>query len=149
LLLLNATFAPFTVPILVTMSLQWGIGDIVLISRLAWQVYQTFKYAPKELEVLEKQVLSIANLLDQIAVTFEALYLNRSQRRALRQLVTQCEEALKEVETITKRYASINSEKAKWKILRYHIESGNIQQVRQQLMDQVALLSNFNSTIAM
>jgi uncharacterized membrane protein YgaE (UPF0421/DUF939 family) len=148
-LLLNATFAPFTFPILVTMA-QFGVADVVTISKLAWQVYQTFKYAPKDLKVLEKQVLAISNLLDQIADTFKALHLKPSQRQALRQLVTQCGEALREVETITTCYAPITSGGgAKRKTLRYHMESNNIKQVQQQLMDQVALLSNFNSTIAM
>lgn len=125
------------------------VGDVVLLLNLAWDVHQGFKYAPGELKALSTQALSIHSLLHEIEESFEELHLFPHQRDFLRQLISQCKKVLEDVKKIIKRYECICSGKAKLKRLRYLLDEDKIQQVKQQLMDQVNLLTTFNSTIAM
>ena len=124
------------------------IGDVLLLTQIAFKVHQGFKSAPEELKTLSTQVFHIHSLLQQIKESFEKINLDKYEERNLWELISRCKDILKDVRGIIKYYHSIRSENGKRKRLKWLLESGRIHQVKQDLMDQVHLLTSFNTAIA-
>src|SRR5438034_7665970 len=129
------------------MSFGVGLGDVVLVSSFAWKIYQCCKSAPDDFKTLAAYVWSVYTLLHQIEHSFEELHMNKCQRRNLQKLVAQCADVLRELETVLQRYECLVTGARRWRVMKWQMESDCLNQIKQRLMDQIALLTSFNTSI--
>jgi hypothetical protein len=131
------------------MSFGVGLSDVVLVSSLAWKIYQCCKSAPSDFKTLAAYVWSVYTLLHEIEHSFEELHLNKYQHKNLQKLVAQCADVLNELETVLQRYECLVTGPRRWRVMKWQMESDGLNQMKQRLMDQIALLTSFNTSIMM
>ncbi|KAK2778099.1 hypothetical protein FQN53_001866 [Emmonsiellopsis sp. PD_33] len=130
--------------------MQVGVGDVVLLSSLALKIYSGCKTAADDFKALSDHVFSIHVLLRQSETyAYEGYYLDKVQRRHLKQLTDQCEQILKQLESVLDKYEGLSTGTAKWKHIPWQLDRDEIKDLKERMMDQIAFLTNFNTSVTM
>ncbi|KAK2751559.1 hypothetical protein FQN55_000280 [Onygenales sp. PD_40] len=129
--------------------MQVGVGDVVLLSSLAWKIYRGFQTATDDLQALSDHVFSIHFLLLQSETyAYEGYCLHEDQRRHLQQLTGQCEQILKQLESVLDKYEGMSTGTARWNHFPWLLNAGEIKDLKERMMHQIAFLTNFNTSVA-
>ncbi|KAK2772816.1 hypothetical protein FQN52_004831 [Onygenales sp. PD_12] len=128
--------------------MQVGVGDVVLLSSLALKIYSGCKTAADDFKALSDHVFSIHVLLRQSETyAYEGYYLDKVQRRYLKQLTDRCEQILKQLESVLDKYEGLSTGTAKWKHIPWQLDRDEIKDLKERMMDHIAFLTNFNTSV--
>jgi hypothetical protein len=111
------------------MSFGFSVGDFIAAGELAWKLYRDYyrvaRVAPQELEVLRKEILVLHSAITilQEEVQDDQSVLRRSGEdrvRVVNEMMSRVADTLKELESVSKRYQKLLSDKSrpKWKQIR-------------------------------
>jgi hypothetical protein len=98
------------------MSFGYGVGDIIVVTQLAWKCVRNAREACGEHDALTREVNSLHSLLSQLQLekaSPESL-LNQpddDRNEELNRLVANCEEVLNEIDAILNKYSALNGGK--------------------------------------
>jgi hypothetical protein len=130
------------------MSFGIGIGDIFLLSKLAWDIYIACKESNDDFRRLSTEVASLHVVLKETEVYMqEFTELDTSRKNRLEILTSGCNDILKDLEKLLKNYESLGTQSQRtWDRMRFGLE--DLADVRSRLVSNVTLLTAFNSTLA-
>lgn len=130
------------------MSFGVGLGDVLLLSKLAWDVYLTCKEASDDFRRLATEVASLHVVLKETEVYMnEYTELDTSRRNRLEILTSGCRGTLEDLEELLKSYSSLGTQAQRtWDRMRFGLE--DLADVRSRLVSNVTMLTAFNSTLA-
>ncbi|TVY78484.1 hypothetical protein LSUE1_G005133 [Lachnellula suecica] len=129
------------------MSFGYSLGDFVTVGQLAWTVYKSCKEAPESFANISTEVLSLHLVLKEVEeLLSEELdldpHLPASKLASLTTITGGCQDVLRDLEAVTKKYESLSS-KSKWTWDRMKWGSNNISELRQRLTSNIVILNAF------
>ncbi|KAJ4482360.1 hypothetical protein J3R30DRAFT_3699798 [Lentinula aciculospora] len=129
------------------MSFGIGIGDVFLVSKIAWTIYKSCKDSGDDFKRLSSEVASLHVVLketEDYANEFAVLDTSRVYR--LNILTDGCTTTLKDLEKLLNSYESLGTQAQRtWDRMRFGLE--DLADVRLRLVSHVTLLTAFNSTL--
>lgn len=130
------------------MSFGVGLGDVLLLSKLAWDVYLDCKEASDDFRRLATEAASLHVVLKETEVYLnEHQELDPSRKNRLQILTNGCRETLDDLRKLLKKYESLGTQAQRtWDRLRIGLE--DLADVRSRLVSNVTMLTAFNSTLA-
>ncbi|KAK6083476.1 multiple ankyrin repeats single KH domain (pfs domain-containing protein) [Seiridium cupressi] len=130
------------------MSFGVGLGDVVLLCRLAWDVYITCKESSDDFRRLATEVASLHVVLKETEVYInEFTELDASRKNRLEILTNGCSSTLQDLEKLLKHYESLGTQAQRtWDRMRFGME--DLADVRSRIVSNVTMLTAFNSTLA-
>jgi Hsp70 protein len=133
------------------MSFGFAIGDFVALGKLAWGLYKQCKGASAEFAEICNEVLSIHTALRELEdeAQNEDSILNRAgggRQKELNNIVQNCTEALRQLESLVTRYRSLGtSQKKVWDRIKFGDEG--IQVIRNKLVLHTSTLTLFLTSL--
>ncbi|KAF2120765.1 ankyrin repeat-containing domain protein [Lophiotrema nucula] len=79
------------------MSFGSGVGDIIAIAQLAYEIWGRFANAPVQFETISKDVKALSTTLEKIAGVLPKKHLTQDQEESLEKLSDECEDVLEDV----------------------------------------------------
>ncbi|KAH8205373.1 hypothetical protein TruAng_000452 [Truncatella angustata] len=130
------------------MSFGVGFGDVVLLSKLAWNVYLACKESSDDFRRLSTEVASLHVVLKETEVYInEFTDLDPSRKNRLEILTNGCSGTLGDIERLLKNYESLGTQAQRtWDRMRFGLE--DLADMRSRLVSNVTMLTAFNSTLA-
>ena len=121
-------------------SFGYGVGDVVAIGTLAWNVYQSCKKAPESFGEISSEVLSLHVVLKEAEETLSAQCIPPEKREQLKAVGDGCRCILEELEKLIKKYESLGRQsKRTWDRMRFGAE--DISGLRLRLTSNTGLLN--------
>jgi chromosome segregation ATPase len=129
------------------MSFGVGLGDVVQISRLAWNVYKSCKESSEDFRRLSSEVASLHVILKETEDYInEFTELDASRKNRLEILTDACNSTLQDLEKLVSAYESLGTQAQRtWDRMRFGLE--DLSDVRSRLVSNATLLTAFNSTL--
>ncbi|KAJ7019824.1 hypothetical protein C8F04DRAFT_1275814 [Mycena alexandri] len=130
------------------MSFGIGVGDIVLVATLAYNLYKGCKESSDDFRRMSSELGSLYAVLgetsDYIKEYGEELPDSREYR--LHMVLHSCLHSLQELEALHTRYESLNTQSQRtWDRMRYGLK--DLSDVRQRLISNITALTAFNTTL--
>jgi hypothetical protein len=129
------------------MSFGIGIGDIAVVSGLAWRLVKACKESSEDFRRLSTELVSLhAVLLETKDYLEEHKDLGVSRRHRLEILCHGCSDALGVLEGLVNRYESLGTHAQRtWDRMRFGLK--DLSDVRSRLVSSTTLLNAFNITL--
>jgi len=129
------------------MSFGCGVGDILAISKLAWDVYNSYKDAPNDFRNISGEIKSLHIIVnsDNLKAIFQDPKLALEEREGLREILQGCTNVLEDLDKLLIKYKSLGSpqgsrsraiDRAKW-------GQEGIAEQRARLISNTILLNTF------
>lgn len=130
------------------MSFGVGLGDLLQITRLAWDIYKACRESSEDFRRLSQEVASLHVVLKETEDYMnEFTDLHTSRRYRLEILTDGCNGTLQDLQKLLNSYESLGTQAQRtWDRMRFGLE--NLADVRSRLVSNVTLLTAFNSTLA-
>ena len=130
------------------MNFQLGVGDILELSRLAWDVYTMFtayKDAPEDFRNISDEIKSLHIIVDRNKDKFQNKTLNSNEQEQLREILQGCTNVLRDLDKLRTNYMSLGSAQGSSLQAIDHIKwsQENIAELRARLMVNIMLLNTF------
>ncbi|KAF8435887.1 ankyrin repeat-containing domain protein [Terfezia claveryi] len=127
------------------MSLGFGIGDIIAVSRLALDVYSAYKDAPEDFRNISHEIKSLHIIVDKHKDEFRDKILNLDEERQLREILQGCTNVLEDLDKLRIKYMSLGSAQGSSAQAIDRIKWGqeNIVELRARLTSNTTLLNTF------
>ncbi|KAI5838486.1 hypothetical protein DFP73DRAFT_256218 [Morchella snyderi] len=136
------------------MSFGFGVGDFIVVSKLSWELYRTCvvlaRGAPHEFQLLVHEITTLSQalkLLEEESQDPESTLCNSGEDRIrmVKEVVVRVEETLKELKKVAKKYEKITkspgSMKKWWSGVKWALESGNLDGLRNKLVYHNGIIS--------
>ena len=126
------------------MSFGWGVGDIIVISKLAAKVYTAYKDAPKNYKDIAEEVKSLQTIINKAAQHFESTSLGGNDRQEGEEVLKGCQSVLWDLNSLIETYNSLafaNNTSHVFK--RVKLGTEDIATLRARLTSNTVLLSSF------
>lgn len=123
------------------MSFGYGIGDFLAISKLALAVYNVYKDAPDEFKNISDEIKSLHIIIDQ----HKERELPPEQQQKLGELLHGCENVLKDLDKLMKKYQGLGASQGPRTIDRFKWDPKEVTNLRDRLISNTNLLSTFLS----
>ena len=125
------------------MSLGFGVGDILAISKLAITVYTAYKDAPKDYKHIAEEVKSLHIIINKAAQHFENTSLSDNDQQQGQEVLKGCQGVLEDLSSLLKKYNSLASSSTGRIFNRAMMGTEDIATLRVRLISNTCLLSNF------
>lgn len=89
------------------MSFGIGVGDVVVVSTLAWRMYRACKDSLNDFRNISSEVLSLHVILKELQDNASDEILNGQQQAQLDVLGSGCNDVLKDLDSLLKKYQSL------------------------------------------
>ncbi len=129
------------------MSFGIGVGDIILLTDLAWSLWKNCKEAPADFARLSTEILSLHAVLSETKDFLSANpTLDTSRRNRLTILCDGCDSVLKDLDAVYKRFDSLPTQSQRaWDRLKFGLQ--NVSEIRDRLVSSTTLLGAWNSAM--
>ncbi|KAF3068499.1 hypothetical protein GL218_08380 [Daldinia childiae] len=129
------------------MSFGVGFGDLVLASKLAWNVYKACKDSGENFKRLSSEVASLHVVLKETEDYInEFSKLDTSRKNRLNILTDGCNATLEDLQKLLKSYERLGTQSQRtWDRMRFGLE--DLADIRSRLVSNATLLTAFNSTL--
>jgi len=91
-------------------SLGYGVGDIIAVATLAWNVYKSCKDAPESFRNIAFDVASLHAVLKEVEETVFAQPLSPARRDRLKTVADGCYHILEDLDNLVKKYHSLGTQ---------------------------------------
>ena len=129
------------------MSFGYSVGDILTISKLAWDVYNVYKDAPDEFRNISDEIKSLHNIVDSdnLQAKFQDPRLTSEERERLREILQGCTNVLKDLDKLLIKYKSLGSQQGSSSRALDRVKWGreDIAELRARLTSNTILLNTF------
>ena len=130
------------------MNFQLGVGDILELSRLAWDVYTMFtayKDAPEDFRNISDEIKSLHIIVDRNKHKFQDKALNSDEQVQLQEILQGCTNVLRDLDKLRTKYMSLGSAQgsSSQAIDRIKLTQENITELRARLTSNTMLLNTF------
>jgi hypothetical protein len=132
------------------MSFGCGVGDVVLLTQLAWKTYKACKDAPASFANLAQETQSLHAILQETEEVLRDSHtkVTRVQQRRLQGVTDGCRSVLVDLEAVLQKYESLGTQsRMTWDRMGYATEG--IAEIRSRLISHALLLSSFVQTSQM
>jgi hypothetical protein len=129
------------------MSFGYGVGDVIKVATLAWNVYKMCKDSPGVYKTVSSDALSLHVVLRET----DELIAEESARDAeaatrLNQISMGCKEVLDDMQGLLDKYNSLGTQAQRtWDRMEFGME--DIATIRSRLIAQAGMLTAFNSAV--
>jgi hypothetical protein len=129
------------------MSFGYGVGDVITVATLAWNVYKMCKDSPGVYKTVSSDALSLHIVLRET----DELIAEESARDAeaatrLNQISMGCKEVLDDLQGLLDKYNSLGTQAQRtWDRMEFGME--DIATIRSRLIAQAGMLTAFNSAV--
>ncbi|KAF8538408.1 hypothetical protein BDD12DRAFT_806160 [Trichophaea hybrida] len=132
------------------MNAGYGVGDIITVTRLAWDVYKSCKEAPQHFLEVSGEVSRLHIVLKETddVVTSLKEGLDSSKEAQLRGLAMGCQEVLTDLEQLLSRFKRLGS-RSRLTFERLRWSQGDVTALRDRIVLNITLLGAFCATIQM
>lgn len=127
------------------MEFSIGIGDIILVSSLAWKLYKAFKDADDDFKQVSTDLMSLHAVLHETQdyLRDHGGALDTSRRNRLEMLVDGCKPVLQELDDIFDRYNRLGTQAQRaWSRVRFGLK--DLTDLRSRLVSNTTMLNAFN-----
>ena len=131
------------------MSFGYSVGDILAISKLAWDVYNVYKDAPDKFRNISDEIKSLHIIVDSdsLKAKFQDPNLTLGERERLREILQGCTNVLKDLDKLLIKYRSLGSPQgsstSSQALHRVKWGQENIAELRARLISNTTLLNTF------
>lgn len=127
------------------MSYGYGVGDILGVSKLAWDVYISYKDAPEDFRNISDEIKSLHIIIDRYKDRFQDKTLTSDEEIQLREILQGCTNVLGDLDKLQIKYMSFGSAQSSSSQAIHRIRWGqeNITQLRARLTSNITLLNTF------
>jgi hypothetical protein len=122
------------------MSFGYGVGDVMALGQLAWNVYQSCKKAPESFRDISLEVLSLHAVLKEAEVTLFAQPLPPTRQAGLKVVGDGCRSVLKDLDNLVKKYQGLGSQNPRT-LDRMRWGAEDVVDMRLRLISNTALLT--------
>ncbi|EON96479.1 hypothetical protein UCRPA7_8016 [Phaeoacremonium minimum UCRPA7] len=129
------------------MSLGFGVGDLVMVTSLAWKLYKACKDSGDDFRNLSHELMSLDAVLRETSdYLTEHTGLEVSRRNRLNIICSGCLQTLRDLEELVNKYQSLGTQAQRaWDRVRFGLR--DISDLRQRVVSSVTLLNAFNTTL--
>jgi len=117
------------------LSFGYGVGDILAVSKLAWEVYTAYNDAPEDFRDTSNEIKSLHITADRHKDEFQDKTLNPDEEIQLREILQGCTNALGDLDRLRVKYISLGSVQGS--------SQENIAELRARLTSNITLLNAF------
>jgi hypothetical protein len=130
----------------VIMSFGYGVGDVMAVATLAWNIYRVCKDSPNDFRNVSNEVLSLHLVLKETdELIAEVIKDDADAASRLHEMATGCKSVLDELQGLLDKYQSMGTQtKRTWDRLQWGLE--DIATIRSRLVSHTGLLTAFNGT---
>ena len=129
------------------MSFGFGVSDFVTLPAFARKVYRACRDAPGGFKTFSDDIVSLHAILKEIEERLPEFRLNQDQEARLAQLGKGCNDVLKDLESLIKRYHSLGTQTQRtWDRMGWGLEQTS--DLRGRLNSNVTMLSAFLAALA-
>lgn len=128
------------------MSFGFGVGDVLTVSKVAWKVYQGYKFAPEEFNSISKEALALHIVLKEIEDAHHD-HAGTAWVDEINPIQQGCESVLRDLQNVLEKYKSLGKlgscdhwERMKW-------AKEDFLQLRRRMVVYTSLLTAFHTTI--
>ena len=125
------------------MGLGFGVGDILMISKLAVTVYTAYKDAPNDYKHIAEEVDSLQIMINKAAQHFQCTTLSDNDRQEGQRVLKGCQSVLEDLNSLIEEYKSLASANATQIFKRVKLGTEDITSLRVRLISNTGLLSSF------
>ena len=122
---------------------EWGVGDIIAISKLAAKVNAAYKAAPTDYRYISEEVMSLQIIINMAVQHFESTTFSNNDRKLGQKVLKDCQTVLEDLNSLIEKYnglASTNTSQA-FKLVKLGAE--DITTLRVKLISNTGLLNDF------
>jgi len=129
------------------MSIGYSVGDILAISKLAWDVYNVYKDAPEDFRNISNEIKSLHIIIDSdnLQAKSQDTKLASEEQEGLREILQGCTDVLKDLDKLLIKYKSLGSPQG-WSaraLDRVKLGKEDIAELRARLTSNTILLNTF------
>lgn len=128
------------------MSFGYGVGDCIVIGRLAYKTFEYFKEAPETFHYLHTEVLALHSALERAKQTLRNAALPSQSQSDLNTIFKNCDNVLRSLNELTVKYKRVG-EKTKSPVDRIRFSNEDIGTLRQRLIASTMLLTMFMALV--
>ena len=125
------------------MSFGYGVGDIMVISRLAVKVHTAYKNAPDEYRNISEEVKSLEILINKAAHYFGSPTLSDSGRRDGTEVLKGCQNVLQDLDFLFEKHNASAATNTTQVFKRVKLGTEDIVTLRIRLISNTTLLNGF------
>ena len=124
------------------MSISFGIGEFIVLGKLAWSAYKSCKNASENFDTVSLEILSLHAVVKEFEDNLIKSPLPTSQLAALQPITENCNRVLRDLQSIADRYRSLGTKSRRtWDRVSWGKE--DIANLRSRLISGTALLNAF------
>ena len=127
------------------MSFGYGIGDFLVVSKLAWDVYTAYKDAPGDFRNISDEIKSLHIIINRDKDKLQDKILNSDEQMELREILQGCTNVLGDLDKLRTKYMGLGSDQSSSSraIGRIKWSQENIAELRARLTSNTMLLNAF------
>ena len=119
-----------------------GVGDVVAVGTLAWNVYKSCKGAPGSFSNISNEVLSLHVVLKEVDETFLKSPLPPQSQKRLKTICDGCQNVLSDLQALVDKYESLGTQsKRTWDRMKWGTE--NVTEIRSRLVSNTTFLTAY------
>ena len=124
------------------MSFGYGVGDCIVVGKLAWKVYEDFRQAPEIFHNLHLEVLALHTVLEKVKQTLNNAILPPEFQSDLKIIINCCDSVLQSLNELAVKYKKVG-EKTRSPFDRIRLSNEDIAGSRQRLIASITMLTMF------
>ena len=128
---------------IMTMSLGFGVGDVLAIIALARRVHTAYNDAPGDYRNISVEVKSLQILVNKAALHFESSSLSENNRQQGQEVLRGCQVVLEDLNALIEKYPSLASTNTNQIVQRIRLGKEDIAALRLRLISNTCLLNGF------
>ncbi|KFY70028.1 hypothetical protein V499_09532 [Pseudogymnoascus sp. VKM F-103] len=145
--------APRFLPLKVTMSFGFSVGDVIAVAKLASSIRKQFVDAPEQFRAISHEVKGLSNAIRDVEDFLSERKLSGPQERELRDIADGCCDVLEPLKKTLNKYHELDSDpksfgmrsRRLWKRLKWEPE--DIKELRGRIVLNISLLNAFNGQL--
>ena len=129
------------------MSFGYSVSDLVSTAALAWKIYKTCKDSSGEFKNISSEVITLHIVLKEVQDSLTCQQLNQRQEAELESVGKGCNDVLKDLDKLLKKYGSLGTSKSSrvWDRMKWGLE--DVKTMRDRLISNTTMLSAFNAAL--
>lgn len=127
------------------MSFGYGVGDVLSVAAICWQVYKKCKDSSGEFKDVAVEVSCLHSVLKETEEVLSEENLDSQQQDRLKPLKNGVLDLLKELERRLEKYESLGTQSKRALDRMGWAVEGGVAELRQKLISQTTLLDAFNN----
>lgn len=138
------------------MALNWGVTDVLAITKLAWDLYHSCylvaREAPEDFRQLVNELASLQGVLRSLRddINSDKSFLQRlgeNRKQTLERCVANCFDTLRKLQKLVIKYRELHNDEVFWKRLKWVGKQSEISDLKSKIMVHTCNLSLCMSSI--